>query len=144
MRFEAEVHGQKLVGAPVAELDELLALSAEDIKAGKGYPCVVDVRKKMEASVAPAAKCKELGISYQHVPVTLESYSEQDMDHLRREFARKWGRVLVISAGGERASFLVLSHAARALSWKGEEALEKCPPRWRGKLDAYLHRHAPA
>ena len=38
------------------------------------------MRKKMEAAESPAAKLKELGVSYQHVPVTLESYSEQDMD----------------------------------------------------------------
>ena len=145
MQYEQTVNGQRLVAATPDVFEQTLKLSADAIKAGEGFPCVVDLRKKQEMSEFPAAKCKELGINYAHVPVTPETLSEQDIDHCRREFARGWGRVLVISQGGQRALLMVILQAARVQGWKAPEATAKCPdlqlPTYKQYLEGYLSRH---
>ena len=145
MRWEVEVNGEKLAAGPVGELTELLGKTAEQIKES-GPKCVVDLRRGLEMPNKPTARLKELGVSYAHVPVILETFSEQDMDCGRREFARHWGQVLVISEKGSRAIFFVLSHAARAQGWSYEEALSNCSALstekvWLEHLKAYLARH---
>jgi hypothetical protein len=144
MRWEIEINGTKIVAGPAAELTPLLELTPEAVKAGEGFPCVVDVRKAMEIVEKPTARLKELGVRYVPVPVTVATFSEQDMDAIRREFARSWPRLLVISQGGIRASFLALAHAARVKGWSLKEATESCsglPKEWLDHLGPYLARH---
>lgn len=146
MRWEVEVNRDKLVAAPVGELTELLAKTAEAIQEN-GPKCVVDLRRGLEISEKPAARLRELGVNYVQVPVSAETFSEQDMDCVRREFARRWGRVLVVSEKGARAIYFVLSHAARAQGWSYEQAVASCSPLagetiWLDHLRPYLARHS--
>ena len=147
MQWDIEVNQQKIAARPVQQLEALLKLTADDIKAGQGFLCVVDLRKVTEISKKPALK--ELDVRYVSVPVVVETFSEQDMDFVRREFARHWGRVLIVSEGGVRATFFALAHAARAQKWTLERALSECPALakekpWLDYLTAYLSRHQAA
>lgn len=143
MHLELEVNGQTLVGADLAQLQAALA------DPEKKYPCVVDLRRRTEWSESPAPKFKELGVKYVPLPVDAETFSEQDMDAVRREFARHWGKVLVVSVRGARSCFLVLAHAARVQGWSYEDALAKCPDlknheQLCAHLRSYLQRHVRA
>ena len=150
MHWEIELNNQKLVAAPASELSSVLALTPDAIKQGEGFACVVDLRKSQEIQDKPNARLQELGVRYVQVPVTAATFSEQDMDAVRREFARSWGQVLVVSQGGTRATFLTLAHAARVRGWSPEQAMESCPKMrpaeeqaWVDHLSCYLARHRP-
>jgi protein tyrosine phosphatase (PTP) superfamily phosphohydrolase (DUF442 family) len=145
VQFEQQVNGQRLVASTPELLEAALSQTKESIKAGEGFPCIVDLRKKLEMGEFPASRCKDAGISYLHLPVTPESLSEQDIDHVRREFGRNWGRVLVISTHGQRAVLMVAMQAARVAGIGAADAAKKFPeltdPALKQYLEAYLNRH---
>ncbi len=79
--------------------------------------------------------------------MTTKTLSEQDMEQVRREFARSGGPFQVVSQTGWRAATVVLAHAGRVLGWKPEEALARCPGLGEradlaGFLSTYLTEHA--
>jgi len=132
MKLELELNGQTMVALDAAALD--LA----------DYKCVVDLRKAQERAEELAPKCKEKGVAYVHVPVTAETWSEQDMDFLRRETARRWGKLAVLSAGGQRAAAVLLMHWGRSGEKTDEDTLGQCAElddAWKERIKAYLARH---
>jgi len=105
---------------------------------------VVDLRKVTEITSLP--DLKEKGIKRVSIPLTPDTWSEQDMDALRREFLRGESPVVVVSTGGQRAALMVLQHVARALQWNLEDALGKSAevanrPELKTLLQDYLQRH---
>ena len=134
--MELELNGQTLVALDAQELDSVFA--------GADCKCLVDLRKAQERSDSPAPRCKEKGIAYVHVPVTPATLSEQDLDFVRRETGRRWGRLAVLSSGGQRAAALVLMHAGRSGQWSDEDTLARCPEledAWKQQVRTYLARH---
>ena len=132
MKGELELNGQNLVALDVGSLE----LS--------DYKCVVDLRKAQERTEELAPQCKEKGVSYVHVPVTAQTWSEQDMDFLRRETARRHGKVAVVSAGGQRAAAVLLMHWGRSGVASDDDTLAKCPEledAWKERIKSYLARH---
>jgi protein tyrosine phosphatase (PTP) superfamily phosphohydrolase (DUF442 family) len=106
----------------------------------------VDLRKVTEFPPAEVADLKEKGVKRVSLPVTAGTWSEQDMDALRREFLRGESPVAVVSAGGERAALVVLQHVARAEKLSVEQALQrwpeiKLPSELQRLLASYLERH---
>lgn len=132
MKLELELNGQTLV-----------ALDAEALDLTE-YKCVVDLRKAQERAEELAPKCKEKGVAYVHVPVTAETWSEQDMDFLRRETARRWGKLAVLSQGGQRAAAMLLMHWGRSGTRTDEDTLAQCADlqdAWKDRIKDYLARH---
>lgn len=110
---------------------------------------MVDLRKVTEFDAATVAVLKDKGVKRVSLPVTAGTWSEQDMDTLRREFLRGESPVAVVSRGGERAALVVLQHAARAEKLSLDEALGRWPDltlaaELRSLLESYLTRHARA
>jgi hypothetical protein len=106
---------------------------------------LVDLRKVNEIKAVPEG-LKDKGIRRVSIPVTAASWSEQDMDTLRREFLRGESPVVVMSQGGTRAALMVLQHVARVEQWSADTALAKCPEvaaraELKKLLQDYLERH---
>lgn len=132
MKLQLELNGVTMVAVDVASLE--LA----------DYKCVVDLRKAQERTEELAPKCKEKGVAYVHVPVTAESWSEQDMDFLRRETARRWGKMAVVSTGGQRAAAVLLMHWGRSGVKTDEDVFAQCAEldeAWKPRIQDYLARH---
>ncbi|MBS2039455.1 hypothetical protein JST97_31000 [bacterium] len=139
MRLELTCRDLKILACDSAWLDQAVAQDNPESK------LVVDLRKVNEINALPE-NLKDKGISRVSIPVTARSWSEQDMDMLRREFARGVSPVVVLSAGGERAALMALQHVARVEQWSLEQALEKCPAVGKREelkklLADYLARH---
>lgn len=134
MRLDVEVNGRRIA-----------AVSAADRGTPEGG-VVVDCRKSSEIP-ADEAKPAEGGPKVVRLPMTADTLSEQDLDQLRREFARAEGPFVVVSTNGRRAAAAVLAHAGRVLGWKSDEALAKCPdvgshPQLAAFVKRYVEEHA--
>ncbi len=121
MELEVNVKGQNIKAVSQDKLADIIPNAKEP------HPHVIDLRKILEIEDYQEDKFKDAGFTYRRIPVEPLTLSEQDMDALRREFARQRGRYIVFSSGGIRAAALVLMHAARTLKWNFEETLDKCP-----------------
>ena len=142
MRFKLECRGVELLACDSKWLDDAVQQETPESK------LVVDLRKVNEIEKLPE-NLKDKGITRVSIPITAASWSEQDMDMLRREFLRGQSPVVVMSAGGERAALMILQHVARVEQWSTEKALEKCPEvagraELKKLLSDYLHRHTRA
>lgn len=138
--YELECRGVKLLACSRQEWEQ--ALQREQPLARR----VVDLRKVTEFDAAEVAGLKDKGIQRAHIPVTESTWSEQDMDAVRREFLRGDSPVAVLSSEGKRAALMILQHAARAEQWSAEAALNRFPgleltPGLRRLLEDYLQRH---
>lgn len=139
MRLKLECRGVEILACDSKWLEEAAQQETPESK------LVVDLRKVNEIEKLPE-NLKDKGITRVSIPVTAKSWSEQDMDMLRREFLRGQSPVVVLSAGGERAALMILQHVARAEQWPLEKALEKCPEvaqrqELKKLLAEYLERH---
>ena len=114
MRVDVEVNGRKIS-----------ALAVEERAGAEAPEVVLDCRKATEipAGEAPLPE----GVKLVRLPMTALTLSEQDLDQVRREFARGGGPFQVVSQTGWRAATVVLAHAGRVLGWKPQEALARCP-----------------
>ncbi len=135
MKIELEVNGQTIH-----------ALSEEEWKRDD-YPRVIDLRRADEVDPGLAAEMKEADKVYLRVPISPETLSEQDLDRLRWEFARRKGPYAVISTQGVRAAALVLMHAARTQKWDLDKVFKECPAVKKDKgleafVTGYLERHS--
>ncbi len=135
MRVDVEVNGRKITAIPVAMRDQIQAPEV-----------LLDCRRSTEFPSGQVPAPPE-GLKLVRLPLSAESLSEQDLEQVRREFARSAGPFLVVSQTGLRAATVVLAHAGRVLGWKPEEALARCPgleadPRLTGFLTRYLKEHA--
>lgn len=135
MKIDFEVAGLKIT-----------ALSEDALGDGAGYAYVVDLRKAFEIKSDPAPGLKEKNIPYYRMGIDAHSLSEQDMDHLRRELARRAGHYAVVSLGGKRAAAMCLMHAGRTHHWSVEDTLAKCKEVADDKglaaeVRGYLERH---
>lgn len=140
MQLELECQGVKLVATDQSWLENLSASSCGRL---------VDLRKVSEFESLPEEALKQAKIPRVSIPVTPSTWSEQDMDTLRREFLRGTSPVVVLSKEGKRASLMVLQHVGRVLQWTPEHALEQCPdlgrhPDFKKLLVEYLQRHRRA
>lgn len=139
MQLELECRGVKLIACQSSWLQQQL-------KAESSEPSlVVDLRKVTEIQ-EDLSGLKDRQIQRVPIPVTAETWSEQDVDAVRREFLRGKSPVRVISTGGRRAALMVLQHVARAEQWSADQALERCPevagdPALKKLLQDYLARH---
>jgi len=143
MRLELECRGVRLLACDESWLEKSLTQDPPESKR------VVDLRKVNEISQLPSDALKEKSIQRVSIPVTAQSWSEQDMDTLRREFLRGDSPVVVISKAGKRAALMVLQHVARVQKWTPAQALEKCSEvaqdsQLRPLLEEYLTRHQRA
>ncbi len=134
MRVDVEVNGRKIS-----------ALSVEERSGAAAPEVVLDCRKTTEipADEVPLPD----GVRRVRLPMTAQTLSEQDLEQVRREFARSGGPFQVVSQTGWRAATVVLAHAGRVLGWKPEEALARCPglearSDLAGFLGTYLTEHA--
>ena len=139
MRLQLECRGVSLLACDSGWLDQAMTQETPESK------LVVDLRKVNEIAALPEG-LKEKGIQRVSLPVTAASWSEQDMDMLRREFLRGQSPVVVMSNGGTRAALMVLQHVARVEQWSADSALAKCPevaaqPELKKLLQDYLQRH---
>lgn len=135
MRVDVEVNGRKISAVSV---DELSKVANPEV--------VIDCRKSNEIPAGEAAPA-EGGPKVIRLPMTAQTLSEQDMDQLRREFARGAGPFVVASETGLRAATVVLAHAGRVQGWKADDALARCPALGEraalaGFLRFYLAEHA--
>ncbi len=133
--LEIEVAGQTVT-----------ALSEDQLGDGAAFGSVIDLRRSFEVKSDPAPGLKEKNIAYYRMAIDAGSLSEQDMDHLRRELARRQGPYAVISTGGKRAATMLLMHAARTLGWDADEALKRCSEvredqRLSQELKSYIEQH---
>lgn len=140
MRLKLECRGLEILACDSKWLDEAVQQEIPESK------LVVDLRKVNEIEKLPET-LKDKGITRVSIPVTAQSWSEQDMDMLRREFLRGSSPVVVMSAGGQRAALMVLQHVARVEQWPLDKALEKCPEvanraELKQLLADYLNRHS--
>lgn len=140
MRLELECRGVRLLACDESWLEKSLLQDSPESKR------VVDLRKVNEISDLPVDALKEKSIQRVSIPVTAQSWSEQDMDTLRREFLRGDSPVVVMSKAGKRAALMVLQHVARVEKWPATQALEKCAEvaqdsELRQLLEEYLTRH---
>lgn len=140
MRLELECRGVRLLACDESWLEKSLLQDSPESKR------VVDLRKVNEISDLPVDALKEKSIQRVSIPVTAQSWSEQDMDTLRREFLRGDSPVVVMSKAGKRAALMVLQHVARVEKWPATQALEKCAEvaqdsELRKLLEEYLTRH---
>jgi hypothetical protein len=140
VRLELTCRDVKILACDAAWLDKAVTEETPESK------LVVDLRKVNEISALPE-NLKEKGITRVSIPITAQSWSEQDMDMLRREFLRGLSPVVVMSAGGERAALMALQHVGRVEQWSLQTALEKCPEvakrdELKKLLTDYLARHA--
>lgn len=139
MRLQLECNGVSLWAREAVWLDEAMKQETPESK------LVVDLRKVNEFETLPDG-LKDKGIKRVSIPITAASWSEQDMDMIRREFLRGDSPVVVLSRGGTRAALIVLQHVARVQQWSLQTALEKCPELAKQDdlkklLDDYLQRH---
>jgi len=139
VRLQLECRGVQILACDSAWLDQAMQQETPESK------LLVDLRKVNEIEALPEG-LKEKGIARVSIPVTAKTWSEQDMDTLRREFLRGQSPVVVMSKGGERAALVALQHVARAEQWSLETALEKCPEvaqraELKKLLSDYLERH---
>lgn len=139
MRLELTCREVKILACDSAWLEQAVSQENPESK------LVVDLRKVNEIAGLPE-NLKDKGITRVSIPVTPQSWSEQDMDMLRRELARGVSPVVVMSAGGQRAALMALQHVARVEQWPLETALEKCPEvgqreELKKLLGDYLARH---
>lgn len=133
--MDVEVNGKKIAAGSVEERGR-----------GTTPQVILDCRKANEIPAGEPAPA-EGGPKLVRLPMTAATMSEQDVDQVRREIARTEGPFLVLSETGMRAATVVLAHAGRALGWKPEEALARCPgleakPLLAGFLRSYLVEHA--
>lgn len=124
----------------------MTALSQDKLGDAAGFGSVVDLRKAFEISEDPAPGLKEKNIAYCRMGIDAGSLSEQDMDHLRRELARRAGPYAVVSSGGKRAAAMCLMHAGRTLGWSVDDTLKRCQEVAQDKMlsaevQSYLERH---
>lgn len=123
-------------------------LNAAAIKEQFGRVCVVDLRKEIHIQNQKElmAQYKEQGIHYVHVPVTFETASEQDLDTFRRECARHWSDLRVVSSDGCDACYFAAAHVFRKEGWTAERCRDDIPELakspWYSVLESYLSRHA--
>jgi hypothetical protein len=133
--LDLECRGIRLLARPASWLDQ-----------PEGSTHLVDLRKVTELGSLP--DLKEKGIQRVSLPVTMATWSEQDVDSLRREFLRGKSPVVVLSGSGRRAALMVLMHVARAEGWTLEHTLSHCPTLdsqpYRQLLSDYLERHRRA
>lgn len=135
MKMEFEVAGLKIT-----------ALSEDALGDGSDYAYVVDLRKAFEIKTNPAPGLKEKNIPYCRLGIDAGSLSEQDMDHLRRELARRAGHYAVVSSGGKRAVAMCLMHAGRTGRWSVQDTLARSKeiaedPVLSAEVRGYLERH---
>lgn len=140
MRLELECRGVKLLACDASWIDEALKADKPESE------LLVDLRKVTEFAPEQLASLKEKGIARVPIPLTAQSWSEQDMDAVRREFLRGKSPVVLLSKGGSRAALMALQHVARVERWSAEEALGRCPEvaqddALKGLLVSYLERH---
>ncbi len=150
LHWETNFEGTLLKAGPASKLDELLASIPA---AAEGTPAisvtVVELRKVSEfaGQAELAAQLKEKSINYVPIPVTAETFSEQDMDAFRRECLRKRNQVWTICSDGQRSVFLGVASLARMKQLSYEAALEQAPGLeavWKTELKSYLERHQRA
>jgi hypothetical protein len=103
----------------------ITAMSQDKLGDGSGFGSVVDLRKAFEIKDDPAPGLKEKNVAYYRMGIDAASLSEQDMDHLRRELARRAGPYAIVSSGGKRAVAMCLMHAGRTLGWSVGDTLAK-------------------
>lgn len=137
---ELECRGVRLLACSRDEWQDALAKDQPLAK------LLVDLRKVDEFEADEVAGLKEKGIKRAAIPVTEATWSEQDMDAVRREFLRGESPVAVVSTRGRRAALMILQHAGRAEQWNLEQTLAKFPgleltPTMRRLLEDYLRRH---
>ena len=124
----------------------ITALSEDKLGDGTGFGSVVDLRKAFEIKADPAPGLKEKSIAYCRLGIDAKSLSEQDMDHLRRELARRAGPYAVVSSGGKRALAMCLMHAGRTAGWSVADTLAKSKEIaddavLSAEVKSYLERH---
>ena len=139
MRLELQCRGVSILACDSQWLEKAVDQETPESR------LVVDLRKVTEINSLPEG-LKDKGITRVSIPVTAASWSEQDVDALRREFLRGASPVVVMSQGGTRAALLALQHVARVEQWSAETALKKCPevekqPELKRLLEEYLQRH---
>lgn len=139
MRLELTCRDVKILACDQSWLAEAVAQDTPESK------LVVDLRKVDEIADLPE-QLKYKGITRVSLPVTPGSWSEQDMDMLRRELLRGSSPVVILSRGGERAALMAVQHLARVEQWSLEKALEVCPQLkqredLKSLLAEYLNRH---
>jgi hypothetical protein len=124
----------------------LTAMSQDVLGDASGFGSVVDLRKAFEVSSDPGPALKEKNIAYYRMGIDAKSLSEQDMDHLRRELARRAGPYAIVSTGGKRAVAMCLMHAGRTEGWSVEDTLAKSQEVaddsvLSAEVKSYLERH---
>lgn len=119
------------------------ALSADELEGADGYRHVIDLRKAHEIGDDRAKAYKEKGVAYVRVPVGPDTLSEQDLDHVRWELARRKGPYAIVSRDGHRAATVLLMHAGRTNKWSPEETLQRAelPQELQKHVRDYLERH---
>lgn len=132
--LELECRGVKLLACDAAAVGEPPAR------------LLVDLRKVNEIPADSLAGLEAAEVKRASIPVTLDTWSEQDVDALRREFNRGVSPVAVVSQGGRRAALLIVQHVARAQGWELDQALrESAAVAWNDRerqlLSDYLDRH---
>ena len=137
----------RLMAGDIKLLENLNDLDASAIKEKFGSVCVVDLRKEMhiEKQKELTAKYKEQGVQYVHVPVTFDTASEQDLDTFRRECARNWSDLRVVSLDGSDACYFAAAHVFRKQGWTSQRCESEIPElarsQWLPVLESYLTRH---
>jgi protein tyrosine phosphatase (PTP) superfamily phosphohydrolase (DUF442 family) len=149
LTWETTVEGTVLKASAAAALDDLINSLASASETEASTVTVVDLRKVNEISGQAdlVARLKEKSIAYVPIPVTPETFSEQDVDAFRRECLRKRSQIWTVCSDGQRSVFMNVANVARAKQWTYEVAIEKAPDlnhNWQAELKGYLARHQRA
>lgn len=106
--------------------------SSEQLKelAGQGFKSVVNFRTEGEDAqpLSPAdegREVEELGMKYLHVPVSMETLSDETVDRFREQFDKLPKPVFAHCKGGTRAGAMVMMHTASEQGMSGDQTLQQ-------------------
>lgn len=101
----------------------------EDLKA-QGFQSVINFRtaNEDEQPLSPdeeAAVAQSLGMTYKHIPVSMEAMSPNLVDEFRQSYSGLPKPVFAHCASGKRAGAMVMMHLASEQGMSGESTLNQ-------------------
>lgn len=96
----------------------------------EGFRSVINLREagEQEQPLSPQEEGKqagELGLEYEHIPVSMGAMSEDKVNQFRERLANLPGPVFVHCRSGKRAGAFTMMHTAVVRGMSGEEALQQ-------------------
>lgn len=123
MSQRIQINDQVTVG-PQPSADDIASLSTD------GFKSIINFRTAGEDDqpISPSEegeRAEAMGLKYCHLPVSMQSFSEDLVDDFRRQFQALPKPVFAHCKSGKRAGAMVMMHTACEQGMTGDQTLEQ-------------------